>query len=576
MKSSYLVNRSISDMIFSTFFGTQIFLLLMGGWSTLNPRNYQWISGDNTSGYLAQLFYISDKWRFPLAANPNYGLELSTSLIYSGPPLPIALIQKLLRIDPSLQFIGIWLLIMVILQIQFGIFIARQLSYGIITSRLAGLLFVTPFFLYRFQVHYWLTAHFLILWAFWITLRSLSSPKLYTVETAVFLVIAYSINTYILVMSIIILSYPIVLTITKLRSFSLRIVKHLIVLFSSLITTYFIFDFRSQKGTFLENFRMNFTGQYTEIPSNLFALINPEVGYSRDCTKGHCIFGIEPVPSHFIENFSVFDFDLGGIQGNYDAFLYLGLGLLLFLAVALYFFFHRNSSTSIIETLIKQKVLIAYLIAISAYAVTYKISIGNYQLDLGDPKLLRWALSIFRASGRFMWIIAYFLIVLSLILIVKSVKREYLSAFMLALVLIQFLDLYPSLKNRSAALSELSIASVSINSELRAGFQELAKGKDTLIMYPPGTQKGWPELAYLAWESGLKSGMSQSSRVNGALRDNLDFQILNMICDKELSSNILIAIPRSEIQMVKNCLKSINTLRSIGDYTYILSEENKI
>jgi len=545
----------------------------MGGWSTLNPRNYQWISGDNTSGYLAQLFYISDKWRFPLAANPNYGLELSTSLIYSGPPLPIALIQKLLRIDPSLQFFGIWLLIMVILQIQFGIFIARQLSYGIITSRLAGLLFVTPFFLYRFQVHYWLTAHFLILWAFWITLRSLSSPKLYTVETAVFLVIAYSINTYILVMSIIILSYPIVLTITKLRSFSLRIVKHLIVLFSSLITTYFIFDFRSQKGTFLENFRMNFTGQYTEIPSNLFALINPEVGYSRDCTKGHCIFGIEPVPSHFIENFSVFDFDLGGIQGNYDAFLYLGLGLLLFLAVALYFFFHRNSSTSIIEALIKQKVLIAYLIAISAYAVTYKISIGNYQLDLGDPKLLRWALSIFRASGRFMWIIAYFFIILSLILIVKSVKKEYLSAFMLALVLIQCLDLYPSLRNRSAALSELSIASVSINSELRAGFQELAKGKDTLIMYPPGTQKGWPELAYLAWESGLKSGMSQSSRVNGELRDRLDSQILNMVCDKKLSSNILIAIPRSEIHVVKSCLKSTNTLRNIGDFAYILSEQ---
>jgi hypothetical protein len=90
----------------------------MGGWSALNPRNFQWISGDNTSGYLAQLFYISDKWRFPLSANPNFGLELSTSLIYSGPPIPIALIQKLLRIDPSLQFIGIWLLIMVILQIH--------------------------------------------------------------------------------------------------------------------------------------------------------------------------------------------------------------------------------------------------------------------------------------------------------------------------------------------------------------------------------------------------------------------------------------------------------------------------
>ena len=567
-----MVRRSISDMIFSTFFGTQIFLLLMGGWSALNPRNFQWISGDNTSGYLAQLFYISDEWRFPLSANPNFGLELSTSLIYSGPPIPIALIQKLLRIDPSLQFIGIWLLIMVILQIQFGIFIARQLNYGIIASRLAGLLFVTPFFLYRFQVHYWLTAHFLLLWAFWITLRSLSSSKLHTVEIAVFLVIAYSINTYILVMSVIILSYPIVLSIIRLRNFSPPIVKHLLILFSTLITTYFIFDFRSQKGTFLENLRMNFTGQYTEIPSNLLALLNPEVGYSRDCNKGHCIFGSEPIPNHIIENFSVLKFDLGGVQGNYDAFLYLGLGLLLFLAVALYLFIQRNSPNLIIETLIKQKILIAYLVAISAYAVTYKVSIGNYQLDLGDPKLLRWALSIFRASGRFMWIIAYFLIILTLILIVKSVKREDLSALILVVVLIQFIDLYPSLRDRSAALSELSMASVSINYEFRAGFQELAKGKDTLIMYPPGTQKGWPELAYLAWESGLKSGMSQSSRVNSELRGRLDSEILNMICEKELSSNVLIAIPSDEILLVERCLGTYSDLKNLGGFAFISAQ----
>jgi hypothetical protein len=569
MKSSYVVRQSISDMIFSAFFGTQIFLLVMGGWSALNPRNYQWISGDNTSGYLAQLFYISDKWKFPLAANPNFGLDLSTSLTYSGPPLPIALIQKLFSIDPTLQFIGIWLLIMVILQIQFGIFIARQLNYGIIASRLVGLLFVTPFFLYRFQVHYWLTAHFLLLWAFWITLRSLSSSKLHTVEIAVFLIIAYSINTYILVMSVIILSYPIVLSIIRLRKFSPPIKKHLLILFSSLITTYFVFDFRSQKGTFLENLRMNFTGQYTEIPSNLLAFLNPEIGYSRDCNKGHCIFGGQPIPNHFIENFSVLKFDLGGVQGNYDAFLYLGLGLLLFLALAIYLFVQRNSPNLIIETLFKQKILIAYLVAISAYAITYKISIGNYQLDLGDPKLLRWALSIFRASGRFMWIIAYFFIILSLIIVVKSIKRKYLSALMLAVVLIQIVDLYPSLRNRSAALSELAITSVSINAELRASFKELAEGKDTLIMYPPGTQKGWPELAYLAWESGLKSGMSQSSRVNGELRSRLDPQILNMICGKELSSNILIAIPNDAIQKVEKCLDTYNYVTNLGGFAYI-------
>jgi len=575
MKSSALVRRSISDMIFSIFFGFQVFLLVMGGWATLNPRNYQWISGDNTSGYLAQLFYISDKWRFPLAANPNFGLELSNSLIYSGPPLPIALIQKLLKIDPSLQFLGIWLIAMVILQIQFGVLIARQLNYGILASRLAGLLFVTPFFLYRFQLHYWLTAHFLLLWALWITLRSLSSSKLNTLEISVFLVIAYSINTYLLIMSMIILSYPTVLNVLRARSLSPTTIKHIGVLFGTLIATYSILDFRSQKGTFFENLRMNFTGEYAAYPSNLLALFNPEVGYSRDCRRGHCIFGSDPVPNHVIENFSALNFDLGSVQGNYEGFLYIGLGLLTFFAIALTVFFHRRQSTFSTETLIRQRVLFVYIITISAYAVTYKISIGNYQLDFGDPKLLRWALSIFRASGRFMWIIAYFLIVLSLLLIIKSIDKKYLSALLLGVVFLQVLDLYPSLRNRSTALEEMVITSVPITSELRANFKEIAKDKDTLIMYPPGTQKGWPELAYLAWESGLKSGMSQSSRVNGQLRDRLDSKILNVICTRNLSSNILIAIPSDEIQKVKNCLGAYNEVRNLEGFTYISAHKTK-
>jgi hypothetical protein len=118
----------------------------------------------------------------------------------------------------------------------------------------------------------------------------------------------------------------------------------------------------------------------------------------------------------------------------------------------------------------------------------------------------------------------------------------------------------------------LSIASVSINSEFRAGFRELAKGKDTLIMYPPGTQKGWPELAYLAWESGLKSGMSQSSRVNSELRGRLDSQILNMICEKELNSNVLIAIPNDEIQLVEKCLGTYSNFKNLGGFAFISAQ----
>ena len=185
----------------------------MGGFSTLNPKNFQWISGDNTLGYIAQLFYLSDKWRFPIGANPNLGLDLSTSLIYTGPPVPLMLLQKVLRIDPSLQFIGFWLLTVIALQIFFGNLLGKTLGLSTFQSKIFALLLVTPFFLYRFQFHFWLTSHFLLIWALWIAIRSIKETRLMTREVLLLLIFAYLINTYLLVMSLIILSYPIVIQI---------------------------------------------------------------------------------------------------------------------------------------------------------------------------------------------------------------------------------------------------------------------------------------------------------------------------------------------------------------------------
>lgn len=553
MSKVLILRRSLFDFAFSTCFASPIFFLLMGGWTTLNPRNYQWIAGDNTAGYIAQLFYLSDSWRFPLASNPKFGLDLSTSLIYSGPPLPIVVLQKLFNIDASLQFIGFWLLLMIILQIFFGILIARELHYASVASRLAGLLFVTPFFLYRFQVHFWLTAHFLLLWSLWITMRSLSKNKLYTLEISIFVFIAYSVNTYILVMSLIILSYPTILIIFKSRTLSLSIIKHSLFILQSLIACYLLFDFRVQKGTFSENFIMNFTGEYTHYPANLLALFNPEVGYARNCNMGHCIFGEGPIPSHYIKNFSILNYDLGGVQGNFEGFLYLGLGIIFLLLIAIYPLLSLNNRKLFLKNLSKYRLLLAYVALISSYAITYKISVGSYQLNPGDPKLVRWALSTFRASGRFMWIVAYFLIILSLFLLSRRVKKSYMPYLLSVAILIQTIDLYPAMINRYSAYKRSNLSSIFVSQDLSDKFGLISQGKDTLIMFPPGTTEGWPELAYLAWKSQLRSGMFASSRINSFERNRLESNLRRDICFNSIKANWLIAIPISEFPLFTNC-----------------------
>ena len=108
--------------------------LLMGGLNFIDPRNALWISGDNRTAYLAQIYFISDEWRLPIGANPRYGMSLSTSLTYSGPPSFIPILMKLAKINPELQFFGVWLFVCLFLQILFGYKIAKKLSSSQVLS----------------------------------------------------------------------------------------------------------------------------------------------------------------------------------------------------------------------------------------------------------------------------------------------------------------------------------------------------------------------------------------------------------------------------------------------------------
>lgn len=527
----------------------------MGGYSTLNPKNFQWISGDNTAGYIAQLFYLSDKWRFPIGANPNFGLDLSTSLIYTGPPVPLMLLQKVLRIDPSLQFIGFWLLTVIALQILFGNLLGKTLGLSTFQSKIFALLLVTPFFLYRFQFHFWLTSHFLLIWALWIAIRSIKETRLMTREVLLLLIFAYLINTYLLVMSLIILSYPIVIQIVTYKNISRNLARHIMGMLVTLMFTYFVVDFRAQKATLFESLRMNFTGQYTFNPSNLLAMINPEVGTARDCTKGHCVFGDKPPPSYIVENFSLLNFDLGGVQGDHDGFLYLGLGIIFLLSLSIALELKTRGWWNTRNLFSQHRVLLAYVVCVTLFSVTWKVSFGNYQLNIGDPKIIRWALSIFRASGRFMWIIAYLLLALCVVILLRRLKTELVTVFLVLTVLIQGLDMGKPLYTRFQNLRETELISIPLDPISSSEFKRLALGKSALAYYPSAGMQGWPMIPYLAWDSGLTSGMLATSRINYAQARRTTQDLKGKICAGTLPDSWIVVVPKSDYPVIESCVR---------------------
>ena len=63
---------------FLSFLISVLFTLYLLGFEYIKPNNIDWLYlGDLSQYQLGWEFFRDDEWRFPLGANPNYGLYLN-------------------------------------------------------------------------------------------------------------------------------------------------------------------------------------------------------------------------------------------------------------------------------------------------------------------------------------------------------------------------------------------------------------------------------------------------------------------------------------------------------------------
>ena len=69
--------------------GVTGFILVVGP-NVMHPKNINWLltDFDMTLEYLGWAFYRHSPWSSPIGLNPNFGLDISSSIIYSN-SLPI-------------------------------------------------------------------------------------------------------------------------------------------------------------------------------------------------------------------------------------------------------------------------------------------------------------------------------------------------------------------------------------------------------------------------------------------------------------------------------------------------------
>ena len=377
--------------------------------------------GDLTNAQLSWKYFLSDEWRFPLGKNPNYGLEISNSIIFTDNIPLFAILFKIFKpfIIGDFQYFGIWVLLCFFLQLLFSFLILNKIIKNNFFSIISSLFFLlVPFLLFRISNHFSLGAHWLILYAFYVNYFIDSTKKNFHWYFLIFLSLLIHLYFTVIIFVIFFCS----LFVNKLKKVKFR----------------HVFLDVSLK-LFFNFFLMYFVGYFESSPIN-------------SVSSGYGIFKIDllslfdPKLDGQLISWSIFLKDLPGT--NFEGFTYIGIAniILIFLALLIFIFkkIVQNNYTNDFP-LISQKNI--FLIILLLWALTTNISFLGYEiLNINLPKYLFSLLSIFSSTGRFAWPVIYLILIISFIIIYRNTNKTFSSSLIVVLLLIQMADISRGLK----------------------------------------------------------------------------------------------------------------------------------
>ena len=395
--------------LITTFLGLAI-LALVADIKILNPKNIAWLSNfDPTQQYVGWALFSQDDWRWPPGLNPRYGLEISTSIVFSDSIPLMALLFKIMRsvLSEPFQYFGFWLLLCLILQIYIAMRIMALYTQHLSIQMVAGVLLAfSPPMLWRFGLHAGLASHFVILTGIYLTLKPQIQYR--TGYWALLIASTALIHFYLL---------PIVMAFwlaDGLRRFHTQgvisqkawLTECGIGLISLLVCAYLAGYFVISGGS------MAGAG-FTEGGFNLLSFFSSD-GWS---------YLLPPVPQP---------------PSQYDRMNYLGLGNILLMGWALILLWKNPGNWR--ATLRSYRYLLLGLILLLIISLSNRVALGPWFIEFDLPQWLYAMLSIVRTPNRLMWSAYYILIFACLIVIVRYSKTKQTAAGLIMIALLQITD----------------------------------------------------------------------------------------------------------------------------------------
>jgi hypothetical protein len=512
-------------------FGIASYILIVGPLAII-PTNIGWLGGgfDSTQHYLGWAFFRFSPWTFPVGLNPNFGLEISSSIVYSDSIPLFAIFFKIFHsyLPEPFQYFGIWMLLSFILQALFAWLLA-----GLMTSDkwlkflVMGIIACSPIMWHRLGFQFALSSHFVILASLYLALRSQYQLKPW--QWPLLITISGLIHAYLLAMVLCIwLSNYVSRFIQNKKSISLAIISEVAIICITLGIALWQAGYFSigESGVVTHS-------TYGIGKLNLLTPFNPENW------------------SYVIPKFPLSD-------SSYESFNYYGLGILLLIPFAIFCVIKNKSP--FLKMAIQHKILIICCLCLTIFAISNTIGIGSWQLTVHLPKFILDLASIFRASGRFFWP-AYYLSVFLLLQIICSNSSKLRVKIVLSIcLLIQIADTSPGWRIKRYNL--MQPVSSSINQSLTDPFWSVAA-----IKYKRVERTHLPysliEQYYQDWVTWANYAAIHHLGTNSAYLSRISDKNLQSITNK-LNSEISSGVYRVETLYILEDDKAIDAIKNLN------------
>lgn len=507
---NFLKKLELDIVIFQLIVSFLFFVFYSGfNYEILYFENFSWflkpsITNDIETYWISwEFFRNTDFFQFPLFLNPDYGHGFNVSIYHTDAVPLVAFIFRFFSdlLPVNFQYLGAWSFISFFLMLFFSYKLLNIFIQNRLICFISSIFFlIAPPFIDRVFLQQAVSSHWLIIasiylyycnnfqykiWNFLLIIGVLINGYLATIIFCVFIGCIF--NKYFE-------SHKTEFISKILGSLSLMVVV-------SYITGLFSIGKGIKEGGF-ELYGMSLLGFFNpSSPTGFYSIV-------MDKLLSPSILFVKEV----------------------EGFAFLGIGILILISIVILNF--KLVKKGFVEGKIHKPIILLGLVLL-IYSFSNNIFLlgnvdflGSKRLFIYElPEFLEPLVKVFRASGRFSWLLFYLIYLFTFIGISKIFKKNKLCLVLSLLLILQVVDNYKIINIFKNELKSLEVHEIALDRmELKDPIWKLVEGEYKKInIYPIiNKPKDYTRIAFFASEKGLSTNFGYFSRINHTTEERLN------------------------------------------------------